>query len=104
MKEYKKLNERFFSDRLPQNMVVRFGNTDSDDANGYFDEEDKEIVIDVRLKSVEKFVIIVLLHEMAHVDLGMQGYVGYPNDGGHGMHFHVKLVQLFQAGAYDNLL
>lgn len=108
-----RLNCNFFDNRLPGSMTVEFkkkiGHYDEDVKewvipDGYFDWRADAIFVDRSLEYSPDSVMIVLLHEMAHVDLRFRGYVGYDADSGHGMIFKGELVRLINAGAYDGLL
>src|ERR1700674_1351068 len=99
-KEFYRLNERFFDGRL--SCEVRFQAMPGVD--GLFNPRYQRIAIKSSLKSSSSLVSIVLLHEMAHADLELRGYRGYPGDGGHGMLFQVELDKLYRMGCYDGLL
>ena len=97
---YRQLNGRFFNDRCPKDLKVSFSVLRDDD--GICTDDD--IQISSKLKGHGTMVAIVLLHEMVHVELGYDGYVGYPKDGMHAMRFQARLWELVKAGAYDGLL
>lgn len=101
-KEFSQLNEQFFESRLTE-VKVRFGDSiRTDAANGVYNYDTNTITIDRRLSFTDRYVAITLIHEMVHAD--MLGYKGYPADGGHGMLFQARLVELFKLGAYDGLI
>jgi|ERR1700733_3350232 len=101
-KEFLLLNERFFDDKLPW-VEVRFGGN-LPRTDGHFNAVKNQIRIDRKLRNFHSLSTIVLLHEMAHVSMMIQGYRGYPEEGGHGSLFQVELDRLYKAGAYDGLL
>jgi hypothetical protein len=98
-KQFERLDKLFFDSRL-EGLRVRFVDLNEEGANGMY--MGNEIQIDKRLRHTDGPVIITLLHEMIHAD--MPKYIGYPADGGHGMLFQSRLVELFQMGAYDGVL
>jgi len=99
---YRKINERFFDGRLPTVSVRYSDDLIEEHADGIY-TLDGEILIASYLRVSYGLTQIVLIHEMVHVELG-DTYRGYPGDGGHGMRFQARLVELFNAGVYDNLL
>jgi hypothetical protein len=100
--EFFMLNERFFDDKLPY-IEVRFGGNHPG-TDGHFDMSKNEIHLSVGLRNFPNLLMIVLIHEMAHASMAIQGYRGYPGDGGHGGLFQVELDRLYKAGAYDSIL
>ena len=103
-KHFKLLNECFFNNRL-ESIKVSFGEFEKDDSmDGVYDLGDRHIFLIAGLKEFPNFLTTVLLHEMAHADLDLRGYRGYPSDGGHGGAFQVELDRLYRAGAYEGLL
>lgn len=98
---YRQANTRFFDNKLPQNLKVRFGELADEGADGIF--EDNSIEIAQYLRATYALSYVVLLHEMVHAELEPT-YQGYAKDGGHGMRFQARLVELFEAGAYDGFL
>jgi hypothetical protein len=104
-KQFEHLNYRFFSNRIPSTIKVKYADLTKDNANGIWSMEEAELLIDPCLKKVgELLTLCVLLHEMIHADLAYQGYKGYPCDGGHGMRFQGEIVRLWNAGAFDGNL
>src|SRR5690348_6724843 len=99
-KLYNLLNERFFGDKLPKDQRVSYSLL-SDNDDGEFDGD---IAIHKDLKRSDSFTTIVLLHEMVHLELTMDGYAGYERDGQHGLRFQARIWELVKAGAYDGLL
>ncbi len=100
--EFFLLNDLFFDNKLPYIEVCFGGNMKGTD--GHFNLKRKEIRLSKQLRSLPSLLNVVLLHEMAHANLMLQNYRGYPCDGGHGMLFQVELDRLYRAGAYDGIL
>jgi hypothetical protein len=98
--QFDKIDERFFDNRLDL-INVQFKDIVPD---GMYDMRTGEITIDSKLRKHITLVLIVLLHEMAHASLDLQGYRGYHEDGGHGGLFQAELDRLYRAGAFDGLL
>jgi hypothetical protein len=98
--EFDKIDERFFDNRLDL-INVQFKDIAPD---GMYNMNTGEITIDSKLRKHLTLVLIVLLHEMAHASLDLQGYRGYREDDGHGMLFQAELDRLYRAGAFDGLL
>lgn len=102
-KELKKifldLNKSFFYGRLDKNTKVHFSDIETGDEretlNGLY--EPGEIILDSSLKIAGMdYIVIILLHEMAHADTA--------GDDNHGPLFSAKIVDLFTKGAYNGLL
>jgi hypothetical protein len=96
------LNEYFFYGRLI-GLRVQFGGNPAG-TDGCYNFKKHLISISPGLKNFQSLCYLVLLHELAHAYLEVQGYKGYPGDGGHGMRFQAELDRLYHAGAYDSLL
>ena len=101
-KKFDDLNGLFFAGSL-RGIEVRFSKV-CGDRDGSFNLFTKRILISSGFKNSSVMCSIVLLHEMAHANLNLQGYIGYPEDAGHGGLFHVELDRLYKIGAYDGLL
>lgn len=102
-------NHRFFNNQIPDHIAVVFGKVkhypDLKDASGFYDHSEQKIVIDEVLSSFGKSTETIVLHEMAHARLVMDGYLGNTDSGErHGMRFQAEIVRLFNAGSYDGLL
>lgn len=92
--EYKQCNKIYFDNELPKDLVVEF--VPSSELDGDWGEyEDGEIHINEKLKTVPDFAFIVLRHEMAHVKVPQSP---------HGFQFGAVINQLWQKGAYDDLI
>ena len=91
------MNSQFFDRKIPA-MRVRFANIDEE---GLFKPE--EILINQSLKKFPDLATLVLLHEMNHAYVRLNGYNGIMNDG-HDIIFHVGIDRLYKAGAYEGIL
>lgn len=98
-KVYDRLNARFFEGRLPEDASVHFEDLTEEDDDGVC--RANEIAIHSNYQKSQTVATLILLHEMIHLELPNYGY---PCDGGHGMLFQHRLVELFYQGAYDGLL
>lgn len=95
-KAYQKFNKMYFSNLLPKDIVTKFDvDGELDDAYGEYLEADKEILISEELRSIPDFAYIVLLHEMAHVQVPANN---------HGFQFAAVIDELYRKGAYDAYL
>lgn len=98
------LNNRFFEGKV--NAKVSFaklrpgllGRTFHDAAGQQF------IEINKAFKQFHGVARTTLLHEMAHIKLDKEGYVGYPKDNYHADRFHNEMDRLYRVGAYDGEL
>ena len=102
--EYIHLNKHFFEDKINLYRVAFTNKRNIDHADGAYFPTRKWILIDVGLRNFPRIVQVVLIHEMAHANLDLQGYKGYPGDGGHGDRFHVEIDRLYKLGIYDGFL
>lgn len=103
-REFDNLNEFFFDNRIVLNDVFFSDMRGASDAAGAYFNVRKQIVITTQFRGYPRMVTELLLHEMAHAHLDLQGYRGYPADGGHGSLFQVEIDRLYKAGAYDGIL
>ena len=102
--EFDMLNEFFFAGKIVLNRVEFAKKPLSRGAMGAYFNQRKWILIDKTFMNFPRICTELLLHEMAHAHLDLQGYVGYPSDEGHGGLFHVEIDRLYKAGAYDSIL
>lgn len=96
-REYRRVNRKYFENSLPNDITIKFdteGELDSETYGEYF-APDNLILIEEALKNFPDFAFIILRHEMAHVKHFQNG---------HGHLFSSVIADLFQQGAYDNLL
>lgn len=93
-KTYSSFNRKYFDNKLPKSMVVRFGRLSYQDYGEY--DPDGIITISSSISHIAEMIMTTLLHEMAHVAVGPQAE--------HGMIWQSKIVELFNQGAYDGLL
>lgn len=101
------LNKKFFNGIMcNDSTVVRFENEEGEieGDDGVTMYAPPEIVIHQRLKKHPTLSLIVLIHEMAHLAMFVDGYIGYVDDGGHHIRFHAELNRLYKAGIYEGLL
>jgi hypothetical protein len=102
-KTYEALNNQFFDGRLKlRPSKVRFASWDELDDDGMYLIGDS-LLVNEDFKTHETMCVIVLLHEMVHVDQNQGGYVGYTDDS-HDLIFHAGIDRLYRAGAYETLL
>lgn len=94
---FNRYNRKYFSGKL-QVSDVRFGRVQgSTHADTTFLESAAPIVtLGKHLKDTTRFLHMVLLHEMTHVDLGPAA--------GHGPKFVKRMRKLVRQGAFDDLL
>ena len=104
-KSYTSYNDHYHNNTLPDNITVRFGKP-LNGSDAHWDPTAREIVVDTALNVHDALALICLHHEMAHVKMHMDGYVGgtVVEDSHHGMRYQAELNRLYQWGAYDGLL
>ena len=104
-KSYTSYNDHYHNNTLPDNITVRFGKP-LNGSDAHWDPTAREIVVDTTLNVHDALALICLHHEMAHVKMHMDGYVGgtVVEDSHHGMRYQAELNRLYQWGAYDGLL
>jgi hypothetical protein len=102
--EFELLNDRFFSGKITLTYVGFSAKSLPRGAMGAYFNDSKRILIDPAFKNYPRICTELLLHEMAHAHLDLQGYVGYPGDAGHGNLFAVEIDRLYKAGGYDGIL
>jgi len=104
-KVFTSYNELYYNGSLPSNIKVRFGKP-SKNHDAHWDPINREIVINEDLRDHDKVTLICLHHEMAHVKLDTDRYVGGATveDPHHGMRFQAEINRLYRMGAYDGLL
>lgn len=105
-RQFDDFNGAYFGGRLHSTISVAFGDTTKEDANGFYDYDTKTIIIDRNQQKLGNgnLIKIILLHEMIHVDLDIDGYVGHQKDPLHGARFQGEICRLWKIGAYDGLL
>jgi hypothetical protein len=98
---YKLLNKKYFEGKLPQVEIV-YCNIHELPVKGSIGTTTFENGVPVKIWLFDAlaymgiFLIQTLLHEMAHVKLGMKA--------GHGKKFKAELLRLHTEGAYNGLL
>lgn len=104
-KSYNRFNSRYYNNMLPSNVTVRFG-TPLTGSDAHWDPIAREIVVNSTLRSHDTLVLICLHHEMVHIKMHTEGYVGGTTveDPHHGMRYQAELDRLYKLGAYDGLL
>lgn len=100
------IDKTYFDEKLPDMLRIKFVKNlynRGEWCDGTFDPSTMLISIDNNLRFHPNLCHIVVLHECAHVALP-----NYKGDGlitkDHGMLFQAKLVELFNQGAYDEVL
>ena len=92
---YAEFNKRYFHNRLPKDMVVRFHDmkNEGDDCGStqLFWGRPAFILINKRIRWSYTLTAPTLLHEMIHVE--------HPEWRGHGPRFHKRMFRLAKAGA-----
>ena len=96
---FNRFNRMFFNGDLQEPTEIRFDpKLNVDGKTSWRTSGAIWITIHRNFRSHPIMVAIILLHEMVHVKLGL----GYKNS--HGIRFGAEIVNLFLAGAYDDLL
>jgi hypothetical protein len=94
---YSEANAAHFHNALPKDIPMRFakmravGTTWVDDKTG----EPKEIWITEKLRTLQALTIMVVLHEMQHVEK--------PSHEGHGWQFDRRMLHIVKQGAFNGL-
>jgi hypothetical protein len=107
-KWFKQFNKRFFENRISSKVQVRFAMSEDDrddigdDCDGVYLTNEKIILIDKNLRGYVRLLQIILLHEMVHAEF--PHHISQPFTEDHGMIFQHRVVELFEAGAFDGLL
>lgn len=103
---FENFNRGFFNSviNIPKKNVQFGTNRKLENGYGFTNRETNEIFINEEIQFIKSFVTIVLLHEMAHLALYQNGYVGYELHAGHHARFYAELDRLYKAGAYEGLL
>lgn len=95
-RHYADVNRRYFGNRLPKDMVVRFVYTRAgkDDLGSCVVKWNRPLYIEInkRIQWHHMLVDATLIHEMIHVE--------HPEWDGHGPRFHKRMLQLAAAGAF----
>ena len=102
---YDIFNDKYYDNKLPEDIKVFYGTpVDSDDA--HWDPVKREIVVNKDLRTHDSLALICLLHEMAHVKMDEECYIGGTTlkDPHHGMRYQAEIDRLYKVGAYDGLL
>lgn len=99
-KVFRTLNKLYFDGRLKEPSVLEYKRMKPDciGMQSFRPDGTSEIYIDDSIRWSERTVTITLLHEMVHLDNGLDCI---PH---HGMLFYARIHKLFQQGAYDELL
>ena len=94
---FKRFNRKYFANRLSVS-DIRFGKLRGKayGETSFLLDCDPIITLASSLKDQRRFSWMVLLHEMAHVDLGAEA--------GHGPKFIKRMRKLVEQGAFDSLL
>jgi len=90
---YRFYNKRYFGNRLPKDMVVRFEDIIELGKTYCFFERPLYILINRKIAWHGMLVEMTLLHEMVHVE---------NTKAGHGPWFHKRMLRLAKAGAFRN--
>jgi hypothetical protein len=107
-KWFKQFNRRFFENRIDPRVQVRFAMSEDDrdvigdDCDGVYLVDEKVILIDKALRGYRRLTQMILLHEMIHAEIPK--HISQPFIEDHGMLFQHRMVELFNAGAFDGLL
>ncbi len=101
-------NERFFNDKISTSTIVQYAKTynekEKNPGDAHYLSNEQAIEIDDLYRGRSRQTQILLIHEMAHAYLYQTGYLGNPEDGGHGDTFQGEIWRLIRAGCYDGLL
>lgn len=95
---YKIYNKQYFSNALPNDMVVEFSSGVLPKAYAvtrFYKNRPLFILIDKKFRPMKGIALMNLLHEMVHVAL--------PKVDGHGAPFQKRMLQLAKAGAFNKL-
>lgn len=100
-KAFRCYNKLYFNNQLEEPDIVRYSNITNEGASGLTTWQTQgatKIQIHSGLKKFEKLSCIVLLHEMAHLAVGLDCIEQ------HGIRYQAEIYRLIMAGAYDSLL
>ena len=93
---YRWANAEYFHNALPKDIPMRFAkmrNVGTTWVNGY--NVPVEIWITEKLRAFQAITMMIVLHEMQHVEK--------PSHMGHGWRFDKRMLRLAKAGAFDGL-
>ena len=91
---YAEFNRKYFRNRLPHDMVVRFAADEGCGTTYVQYGRPLYIILNKRLAWHNMLADMTLLHEMVHVE--------HPEWRGHGPRFHKRMLQLAKAGAFKS--
>lgn len=94
-------NNRFFNLKFDKDWRVRFEKIDPD-TNAEVEYESKIIRLQPYFKVSMRVSCILLLHEMAHGSIYIDGFRNFESD--HSFQFSLEINRLWKAGCYDDLL
>ena len=93
---YSEANAKYFHNRLPKDIPMRFAKM-RDVGTTWIDDDNVpvEIWVTEKLRTFQAITIMVVLHEMQHVQ--------EPSHIGHGWRFDKRMLKLAKAGAFAGL-
>lgn len=94
-KAYLLYNKLYFNDALPPTTVVKWGTLIGDEEGEWTD--DKEIIVNTKLRRFHNSWRLTLLHEMAHQATDDE-------TAEHGPRWRRLMKRLYKKGAFDDLL
>ena len=89
---YASFNKKYFRNRLPKDMAIRFGKIEECGSAQFKFQRPLFIILNKRLAWHYMLVDMTLLHEMVHVE--------HPEWGGHGVKFQKRMLKLAKEGAF----
>lgn len=95
---YRMANRLYFRNTLPKDMPMRFYKLRKAVGRTLVTRNGKkavEIRISEKLRTLQAITIMVVMHEMQHVEK--------PSHEGHGWRFDKRMLRLAKAGAFDGL-
>lgn len=96
---YLHLNRKWFNGELPLDVIVTWEPCDNAWGELFTLGSGRlHITLDTGLRGMQEFMLITLLHEMAHIALGGPNY-GHK----HGRRWRAEMRRLAAAGAFDEL-
>ena len=103
---YRTMNFRFFDGRLqlPAIRVTFASAKEMGKCDGMFVRSKGEIKIHKDFAKHESMCVITLLHEMCHLAIHENGYMGADPTDDHYMLFYNEIARLWRLGAYETIL
>jgi len=89
---YHEFNKKYFGNRLPKDMVVKFKRMPANHGiTMMFEKRPLYVLLDFGMRGLHRSAMLTLLHEMVHIE--------HPSFS-HGPLFHKRMLQLAKVGAF----